>query len=146
MGMTGPDRARLYALALGTGLRASELASLTPERFDLSTDPPTATVSAAYLGRSRLPIGRTARKACSPSPLPWPPGWLPGSPRWPPAAPSSPCPGEDGRDDHEGPEGRRHPLRDALGRDRLPRPPRRLRQQPRGVGRVRQDLPGPRAA
>ncbi|HMB05426.1 MAG TPA: hypothetical protein VKP69_17025 [Isosphaeraceae bacterium] len=48
MGMTGPDRARLYALALGTGLRASELASLTPERFDLSTDPPTATVSAAY--------------------------------------------------------------------------------------------------
>jgi integrase len=39
-GMTGPDRARLYALALGTGFRASELASLTPERFDLSADPP----------------------------------------------------------------------------------------------------------
>jgi hypothetical protein len=40
MGMTGPDRARLYALALGTGFRANELASLTPERFDLAASPP----------------------------------------------------------------------------------------------------------
>ena len=47
-GMSGPDRARLYALALGTGFRASELASLTPERFDLTASPPTATVQAAF--------------------------------------------------------------------------------------------------
>jgi integrase len=47
-GMTGPDRARCYALALGTGLRAAELASLTPERFDLDADPPTVTVQAGY--------------------------------------------------------------------------------------------------
>ena len=47
-GMTGPDRARLYALALGTGFRASELATLTPERFDLTSSPPTATVPGAY--------------------------------------------------------------------------------------------------
>ena len=47
-GMTGPDRARCYALALGTGFRASELASLTPERFDLTGNPPTATVPAGY--------------------------------------------------------------------------------------------------
>jgi len=47
-GMTGPDRARCYALALGTGFRASELASLTPERFDLAGDPPTVTVAACY--------------------------------------------------------------------------------------------------
>ncbi len=33
---------------MGSGFRASELASLTPERFDLSADPPTATVPAAY--------------------------------------------------------------------------------------------------
>ncbi len=45
--MTGPDRARLYALAL-TGFRASELGSLTPERFDLSGDPATVTVTACY--------------------------------------------------------------------------------------------------
>src|SRR5262249_13278065 len=47
-GLTGPDRVRVYAVALGTGFRASELASLAPERFDLAADPPTATVPAAY--------------------------------------------------------------------------------------------------
>jgi integrase len=47
-GLSGPDRARCYALALGTGLRASELASLTPERFDLAADLPTVTVPAGY--------------------------------------------------------------------------------------------------
>ena len=32
-GLTGPDRAVLYHLALGTGFRRKELATLTPERF-----------------------------------------------------------------------------------------------------------------
>ncbi len=53
MGMPGPDRARLYALALGTGFRAAELAALTPERFDLTGDPATATVPAAYTKNGR---------------------------------------------------------------------------------------------
>ncbi len=48
MGMTGPDRAMAYAVALGTGLRADEIRALTPERFDLSGDPPTATVPSGY--------------------------------------------------------------------------------------------------
>ena len=52
-GLTGPDRARLYSLALGTGFRASELASLTPERFDLASNPPTATVPGAYTKNGR---------------------------------------------------------------------------------------------
>jgi len=47
-GLTGPDRAMLYSLALGTGFRADELATLTPEKFDLDADPPTATVMACY--------------------------------------------------------------------------------------------------
>jgi integrase len=47
-GLTGPERATLYALALGTGFRADELATLTPERFALDADPPTATVLACY--------------------------------------------------------------------------------------------------
>lgn len=38
----------LYALAMTTGFRASELASLVPASFDLEADPPTATVQAAY--------------------------------------------------------------------------------------------------
>jgi integrase len=41
-GLSGPDRATLYLVAANTGLRASELASLTPTSFDL--DSPTATV------------------------------------------------------------------------------------------------------
>ncbi len=39
-GMTGEDRSWLYALAIYTGLRRSELQSLTPESFDLDTSPP----------------------------------------------------------------------------------------------------------
>ncbi len=48
MGLSGPDRAMLYVVAANTGLRASELASLTPK--SLSLDGPRATVRclAAY--------------------------------------------------------------------------------------------------
>jgi integrase len=46
--MTGEDRAILYATALGTGFRAGELRSLTPEDFDPDADPPTITCRAAY--------------------------------------------------------------------------------------------------
>jgi len=42
MGLSGPDRAMLYIVAAKTGLRASELASLTPKSFSL--DGPRATV------------------------------------------------------------------------------------------------------
>lgn len=49
----GPDRAMLYLTAAYTGLRASELASLTPEAFALAADPPTVTVAAACSKRRR---------------------------------------------------------------------------------------------
>jgi len=45
-GLTGPERFSLYSVALGTGLRASELDSLTPQSFDLNFDPPTVTIHA----------------------------------------------------------------------------------------------------
>ena len=51
--LTGPDRAKLYRLAFGTGFRANELRSLTPASFDLASDPPTITVAAAYSKRRR---------------------------------------------------------------------------------------------
>jgi integrase len=51
--ISGPDRAMLYRLAVGTGFRASELRSLKPESFDLDSDPPTVTVAAAYSKRGR---------------------------------------------------------------------------------------------
>jgi integrase len=47
-GLSGLDRAVLYVLALGTGFRADELRTLTPERFSLNSNPPTVTASACY--------------------------------------------------------------------------------------------------
>lgn len=45
-GMTGEARALLYRLAIETGLRAGELASLTRSSFDLDSDPATVRVEA----------------------------------------------------------------------------------------------------
>src|SRR5215470_7934599 len=45
-GLTGPDRAILYAVACASGFRASELASLCPTAFDLDGKPPTVTLAA----------------------------------------------------------------------------------------------------
>jgi integrase len=52
-GLTGPDRYALYATACGTGFRASGLAGLTPERFDLDADSPSVTL-AARRNKSRV--------------------------------------------------------------------------------------------
>ena len=45
-GLAGTDRYHLYATACGTGFRASALASLTPESFDLASGAATVTLSA----------------------------------------------------------------------------------------------------
>ena len=47
-GLAGLDRAMVYRIALGTGLRLSELRSLTPESFSLTARPPSVTLQAAY--------------------------------------------------------------------------------------------------
>ena len=52
-GVSGPERALLYRLAVETGLRATELRSLTKASFDLSGLEPTVTVKAAYSKRRR---------------------------------------------------------------------------------------------
>ena len=52
-GMTGQQRALLYRMAIETGLRASELASLTHASFDLSSDSPTVSVAARVSKRRR---------------------------------------------------------------------------------------------
>ena len=46
--LSGPDRAMLYTVAGYTGLRASELASLTSASFSLDGTPPTVVVKAAH--------------------------------------------------------------------------------------------------
>jgi integrase len=45
-GLSGPDRAALYATACGTGFRVQELASLTPALFSLDDTPPTVALAA----------------------------------------------------------------------------------------------------
>ena len=47
-GLSGYDRTMLYVVASYTGLRASELASLTPSGFDLDADQPVVRVQAGY--------------------------------------------------------------------------------------------------
>jgi integrase len=47
-GLRGPDRALLYSMALYTGLRASELASLTTDSLLLDGETPAVVVAAAY--------------------------------------------------------------------------------------------------
>lgn len=54
--MSGPDRRILYTLAAYTGLRRSELASLTPESFDLGERTPTVTVDAAHSKHRRTDV------------------------------------------------------------------------------------------
>jgi integrase len=49
--ITGADRAAVYRIAAGTGFRASEIASLTPESFDL--DRLTVTCRASYTKNGR---------------------------------------------------------------------------------------------
>ena len=60
-GMIGHDREMLYTVVLETGLRWSELASLTPESFSLAGPQPTVTVQACYAKNRRadtLPLRR----------------------------------------------------------------------------------------
>ena len=52
-GLTGKDRAAIYSIALLTGLRASEIASLSQASFLLHGDEPTVTVEAGYSKRRR---------------------------------------------------------------------------------------------
>jgi integrase len=53
-GMAGPDRAVLYILGAMTGLRRSELASLTPESFRLDDEVPVVVVQAASTKNGKL--------------------------------------------------------------------------------------------
>jgi len=55
-GFTGAERYIVYVVALSTGLRASELASLKPQSLRLLDNPPTVTVRAGYSKRRRLDV------------------------------------------------------------------------------------------
>lgn len=69
LGVPGTTRALLYQLAVETGLRANELASLTAASFCFSSQPPTVTVAAIHSKHRRqdvLPLRpQTALKLCA---------------------------------------------------------------------------------
>jgi integrase len=78
-GMTGLDRAMLYRLAVGTGFRAGELRSLTPESFDLTGNPPRVTVEAAY-AKNRKKSPQPIRDDLATAFRPWLSSKAPGRP------------------------------------------------------------------
>ncbi len=55
-GISGPERALLYRVALGTGLRAAELAALTVGDFDLTDDPPVVRLGAGHTKNRRTVV------------------------------------------------------------------------------------------
>jgi integrase len=80
--LTGQDRAMLYTVAAYTGLRASELASLTSGSFRLDETPPTVTVLAGYSKHRRqdvLPLHLSLVESLRP----WLAGKKPDTPIWP---------------------------------------------------------------
>ncbi len=80
--MPGEDRSMLYSTAAFTGLRASELASLTRDSFDLDNEPATVTVQAAYSKHRRedvLPLHPSLVTALRP----WLTAKPKGKPVWP---------------------------------------------------------------
>ena len=78
-------------MALSTGLRASELASLRPESLLLLEDPPTVTVKAGYSKRRRMDVLPLPSEILETVRL-----WLgskpAGQPLWPGDWASRPCP------------------------------------------------------
>jgi integrase len=55
-GLTGAQRLILYCVSARTGLRADELASLTPRSLDLDARPPSVTVEACYSKHRRKDV------------------------------------------------------------------------------------------
>ncbi len=78
-GMAGVDRAMLYLMAAGTGFRAGELRSLTPESFTLDGEPPTIRVKAAY-SKNRKQADQRVARALAAMLRPWLEGKAAGQP------------------------------------------------------------------
>jgi hypothetical protein len=69
-GLTGPDRFHLYVTAAGTGFRASAIASLAPESFDLDAELPTVTLPARHAKNRRAkvqPLPADMADSCEPT-------------------------------------------------------------------------------
>ncbi len=82
MGLSGPDRAMPYLVAANTGLRSSELASLTPKNFKLDAAQPMVHCRAGYTrngDEAELPL----RQDMAATLRPWLESKLAGERVWP---------------------------------------------------------------
>lgn len=80
--LPGPDRAMLYRIALGTGYRADEIRSLTPEAFRLDAGSPVVVLAAEFTKDGKpaeQPIRRDLAGRLG--------GWLAGKPPGEPVVP-----------------------------------------------------------
>jgi integrase len=76
-GLAGPDRAILYSLALGTGFRAKELRTLTPEMFNLDSASPFVLGKSCYTKNGREAVQPLAQSLADRL-RPWLAGKAPG--------------------------------------------------------------------
>jgi integrase len=95
-GLNGPDRALTYRLALGTGFRADEIRSLTPESFKL--DPPFPRI---VLKPADEKARRGVEQPCPAGLAEELRGWLMGKPAGRPVLPLHPHTAKMIRRDHE---------------------------------------------
>lgn len=77
--LSGPDRAMLYRIALGTGYRADEIRSLTPEAFRLDATPPVVVLAAEHT-KDGKPAEQPIRRDLADRLRTWLEGKPPGSP------------------------------------------------------------------
>lgn len=80
--LSGPGRAMLYRLAAGTGFRANELRTLTPECFRLDGEDPSVVVKAAYAKNGKEAVQPIRRDLAELLRL-----WLEGRPAGEPVVP-----------------------------------------------------------
>jgi len=80
--MTGPDRAMLYRITVGTGFRSEEVQSLTLDSFDLDGPYPTITIEAGKSKRRRRDV-QPIQPALASLLQPWLAGRPEGTPVFP---------------------------------------------------------------
>jgi integrase len=80
--LSGSDRSTLFAVALGTGYRAKELRSLTPESFSLDADPPLIHCTSCYT-KNRKAANQPIRPELASMLRLWLAGKPPGKPVFP---------------------------------------------------------------
>jgi integrase len=81
-GLTGPNRFVIYLTGMGTGLRSGELASLTPESFDLAGDVPVVYVRPGYT-KNKKPVSQPLPAELVEVLREYLPGRPAGEPLWP---------------------------------------------------------------